>query len=466
MSLQEKIATNNLSNQGFKVVILAAGVGSRMKSSLPKPMHLLGGVPMLEHLLYKAHILNANQIITVIGEEASDLKQFLENYQQNFKKEQAAKQSDKQQNCRHKIAYQQEKLGSAHAVLAAEQALGAKEGVLLIMYADTPLVHHGALKGLVEKVQSGKEDMAILAFSTNSPNNYGKLMLKDDKVIAIIEAAEITDHRVSTLCNSGIMAINLAKMWPLLKQIDNHNNKHEYYLTDLVKLATQNNLICAYILGEEQSLQGANTKEELSKLESSFQNMQRQKFLQQGVHLIDPKTIYFALDTIIEEDVIIYPNVYFGEKVIIKSGARILPFCVLEGVQVGKSSSIGPFARLRPGTILEENTHIGNFVEIKKSHIQAGAKINHLSYIGDAKVGKKTNIGAGTITCNYDGKEKFNTIIEDNCFIGSNSSLVAPVKISSGAIIGAGSTITKDVPTDALAITRPLQKNLPNWRKK
>lgn len=266
------------------------------------------------------------------------------------------------------------------------------------------------------------------------------------------------------LCNSGVLAFNNSKVWPLLRQIDNKNSKQEYYLTDLVKIANKNGLLCKYILDSEENLQGANSKFELAILEAVFQKQKRYQFLQQGVQLIDPQTVYFSLDTEIGKDVTIYPNVYIYPNVKIGAHTNILPFSVLEGATIGENCSVGPFARLRPQTTLAANNKVGNFVEIKKSSIAAGVKVNHLTYLGDCEVGENTNIGAGTITCNYDGKKKHATKIGAGSFIGSNTALVAPITLGTKVTVGAGSTLTKDVPDGNLAIARSLQKNITNWK--
>jgi bifunctional UDP-N-acetylglucosamine pyrophosphorylase/glucosamine-1-phosphate N-acetyltransferase len=433
---------NNIS-----VVILAAGIGSRMKSSLPKAMHALGGVPMVDHLIHKATALNPKEIVAVIGEDMPEMEKHLDG--------------------RVKIAYQKQRLGSGHGVLAAKEYVSLKKGVVLILYADTPLVSEEVLAKLVNGVELNKYDVGLIAFEKHQANAYGKLVIDSHKHITkIVEYADASEEEKKIfLCNSGVMAIDASKIWQFLESIDNKNKKQEYYLTDAIAIANKHGSKCGYIIDKEANLQGANSKLELAMLEETFQNQQRQKFLEAGVQLIDPKNTYFSLDTKIGKDVIIHPNVYIGPKVVVGDNVEIKPMCVIEGVKIGKGTKIGPFARIRPETILEENTHIGNFVEVKKSHIKTGAKINHLSYIGDAIVGSKTNIGAGTITCNYNGKEKFNTIIGDNAFIGSNTALIAPVTIGDGATIGAGSTITKDVPEKALAVTRGQQRNIEGYNK-
>ena len=430
----------------LNVIILAAGAGTRMKSSLPKAMHLLGNSPLIDHSLHCVTQLQPTEIITVINESMKELAQYIKNTSSAT------------------VVYQAKQLGSAHAVLSAEPAIKNFDGITIIMYADTPLVKPQKLQELVNLIQSNKADLGVLAFEKQDPNNYGKLVVQQSKVVSIVEAAEITKKEYLPLCNSGIMAFNNRKVWSLLRQIDNKNSKQEYYLTDLVKIANKNNLLCKYVIDSEENLQGANSKWELAILEAVFQKQKRYEFLQQGVQLIDPQTVYFSLDTKIAQDVIIYPNVYILPKVTIGAGTSILPFSVLEGAIIGANCNIGPFARLRPETTLAANNKVGNFVEIKKSSINAGVKINHLTYIGDCEIGENTNIGAGTITCNYDGNKKHATKIGADSFIGSNTALVAPITIGTNVTVGAGSVLTKDVPDDNLAIARSSQKNIANWK--
>lgn len=432
----------------LNVIILAAGAGTRMQSKLPKAIHLLGNSPLIDHSLHCATQLKPKEVITVISESMEELAQYIKNTSSA------------------KVVYQEKQLGSAHAVLSAEPAIKNFDGITIIMYADTPLVKPQKLQELVNLIQKGQADLGILAFEKQEPNAYGKLVIQEGKVVSILEAAEITKKGYLPLCNSGVLAFNNRKVWPLLRQIDNKNSKQEYYLTDLVKIANKNNLLCKYVLDSEENLQGANSKWELAILEAVFQKQKRYEFLQQGVQLVDPQTVYFSLDTKISQDVTIYPNVYILPNVTIGAGTSIYPFSVLEGATIGEYCSIGPFARLRPETTLVANNRVGNFVEIKKSSVGAGVKINHLTYIGDCEIGENTNIGAGTITCNYDGKKKHATKIGSDSFIGSNTALVAPITIGTNAIVGAGSTLTKDVPDGNLAIARSLQKNIANWKQK
>jgi bifunctional UDP-N-acetylglucosamine pyrophosphorylase/glucosamine-1-phosphate N-acetyltransferase len=437
--------------KNLNVVILAAGVGSRMKSSVPKCLHLLGGYPMIEHSLLKSYKLNAVNTICVIGEEMEDMASYLRNHH----------------NSSAKISYQKEKLGTCHAVLSAKDNLELNEdGVLLVLYGDTPLVCLDKLSALVNLVEQKHADVAILAFEKLEPNAYGKLVIQNGNIQKIIEHADFTGEQNLTLCNSGVMALSIKTAVPLLTSISNNNNKGEYYLTDIIELCNNNNLICKYLLDEEDNLQGANSKYELATLEKKFQEQKRLEFLEAGVQMIDPETVYFSLDTKIGNDVILYPNIYFGKNVTIGSSVNIFSFSFIEGTTIQNHVNIGPYARLRVGTILEDNVKVGNFVEVKQSTIKAGAKVNHLSYIGDAEIGYNTNVGAGTITCNYDGVNKHKTKIGDNCFIGSNTAIVAPLSIASNSTVGAGSTITMNVEEASLAVARSRQRNIANWQKK
>jgi bifunctional UDP-N-acetylglucosamine pyrophosphorylase/glucosamine-1-phosphate N-acetyltransferase len=430
----------------LSVIVLGAGLGSRMKSSKPKAMQKLGGYTMMEHLIFKAQSLNADEIICVIGQEMQELEELIKD--------------------KVKIAYQKDRLGSAHAVLSAKSKLENKDGLVLILYVDTPLLQVEKLNQLLDLIKKDKK-LAILAFEELNENSYGRLVVKDGNVLKIVETAEASlEEKKITLCNSGVMALNAKYIWEILEKINNNNKKQEFYLTDALEIATNLNYSSGYIIDDIKNLMGANTKFELELLENHFQNLQREKFLNMGVQLIDKSTTYFSLDTLIGKDVVIYPNVFIGPKVVIGDNVSILPSCVLEGATIGDNVNIGPFARLRPQSVLHDNVHIGNFVEIKKSTIEKGAKVNHLTYIGDAFVGEKTNIGAGTITCNYDGVNKHQTKIGKNTFIGSNTLLVAPVEVGDGATTGAGSVITKNVPNNSLGIARAKQIHIENWQKK
>ncbi len=429
-------------NLDLTIIILSAGVGSRMKSSIPKAMHLLGGIPMIDHLLNKVMQLNPTQIISVIGSDMDCMQDHIIN--------------------RCDIIHQEKRLGTAHAVFSVKYAHKSIKGISLVLYADTPLVSLERLQEVISKIEKRDCDICILGFEKLEENSYGKLILEDNKVVAIIEHAEANDlQKQIKLCNSGVIAVRTEILWGLLDKVQCNNSKGEYYLTDIIDIANKDKFICHHIVDELDNLMGANTKQELAILEKTFQDSKRQEFLEQGVQLIDPQSVYFSFDTKIGKDVIIHPNVHILANVEIKDKSVILPFSVIEGAVIGENSKVGPYARLRPETILQGDNHIGNFVEVKKSSIGRGTKINHLSYIGDSMIGQKTNVGAGTITCNYDGKNKHTTTIGDNCFIGSNSALVAPINIGSGVLIGAGSVITKSVEENKMTIARGKQVILP-----
>ncbi len=427
------------------IIILAAGEGTRMKSSIPKVLHPVAGWPMLRHVIHTAIQLEDAHIALVVGAGAELVQHTVQKF------------------APHTQYYTQtERLGTAHAVLAARAALEAQQnGVVLILFGDTPLMRAETLQKLSDAVLAGAA-VAVLAFETNAPHGYGRVVVENGHVEAIVEEKDATDtQRTITLCNAGAMAVDASMILNLLNKIDNHNTKHEFYLTDIVRHARAAGHHVAYVQGAFEEALGANTRVELAQLESLFQHRTRTHMMLSGVSMPAPETVYFSADTHIAQDVTIAHHVVFGLGVTVETGANIHAFSHLEGAHVGAHANVGPYARLRPGTILEPNTRVGNFVEIKNTHMMEGAKANHLSYIGDAHVGAHANIGAGTITCNYDGFNKFNTHIGAGAFIGSNSALVAPVTIGDGAIIGAGSTITHNVPENAIALTRAalLEKN-------
>ena len=358
------------------------------------------------------------------------------------------------------VAVQKEQHGTAHAVLAAKPVLGELEGILLVLYGDTPLLTNETLQSMISAMNDDpKCAVAVLGFIPDEAGAYGRLVLAEDGTLEkIVEAKDASDDELAIeLCNSGVMAIRGALAWKLLAQVKNTNAKNEYYLTDIVALARAAGHTALVVEGDADEVLGVNTRGELAQAEAIFQFRARQKFMEAGVTLIDPDSVFFAADTIIAHDVIIEPNVYFGSHVSIESGVHIKAFSHIEGTSIGANTSVGPFARLRPNTKLGADVRIGNFVEIKASDIAHGAKISHLSYIGDASVGADANIGAGTITCNYDGYLKYKTTIGRGVFVGSNSALVAPVTLGDGSMVAAGSVITEDVASDALARARGVQ---------
>jgi bifunctional UDP-N-acetylglucosamine pyrophosphorylase/glucosamine-1-phosphate N-acetyltransferase len=351
--------------------------------------------------------------------------------------------------------------GTADAVLAAREALagfGAGSGedaTVLVLYGDTPMIGADTLAAMIEARRAGA-GVVVLGFRPDDPAEYGRLVLdKAGALEAIVEYREADEaQRAITLCNSGVLAISAGHIWDLLDSVGNDNAKGEYYLTDIVAIARTRGLACAVVEGDEAEVLGINSRGDLAAAEAIWQQARRVRAMEEGATLIDPATVWFAHDTAIGRDVTIGPSVFFGPGVTVADGAVINAFCHLEGAAIGPGVSVGPFARLRPGAELGEGARIGNFVEVKNAVLGAGAKANHLSYVGDATVGAGANIGAGTITCNYDGYLKHRTEIGEGAFIGSNSALVAPVTVGKGALVGAGSTITKNVPDDAIAVTR------------
>ena len=426
-------------------VILAAGKGTRMKSALPKVMHPLAGRPMVKHLLAAVDAAKLDRSVIVIGPEMESVAQAV-----------APVPS----------AVQRDRLGTGHAVLCAKDALAGFAGDVLVLYGDTPLLTPETL-GRVMQARSDGAAVVVLGFEPVDPAAYGRLVL-DPKggLDAIVEYKDATpQQRAIRLCNSGVMAADAKLLFDLLSKVRNDNAKGEYYLTDVVALARGQGLPCAVVRAPEEELLGVNSRGEQAVAEAVIQTRLRNRAMENGATLIDPSSVFFSVDTQLGQDVTVGPNVVFGPNVTVADGVQIRAFCHIEGAKIGKGSIVGPFARLRPGAVLQEDVHIGNFVEVKATIVETGAKANHLTYLGDARVGAGANVGAGTITCNYDGFLKSLTDIGAGAFIGSNSALVAPVKIGDGAIIGAGSVITKDVPADALAAARGDMRVVPGWAK-
>lgn len=428
-------------------IVLAAGLGTRMKSRLPKVLHPLAGRPLLAHLLDNLSQLSPERVAVVIGPE----------------QEAVAKTA-----APHPCVVQAERLGTAHAALQARREMEGFDGPVLILFGDTPLVTTETMKKLVlRQGQADNPAVVVLGFRPADPAGYGRLVLDGNGLQRIVEAKDASpEERAIPWCNSGVMAVDGGLLFQLLDKIGNQNAKGEYYLTDLVRLAREQGRICAMVEGEAEELLGINSRAELAEAEAILQKSLRHAAMEHGATLIGPETIFFSWDTKLGRDVIVGPNVVFGPGVSVGDDVELRPFSHLEGCKVAAGALVGPFARLRPGADVGHGAHIGNFVEIKKAVIEEGAKVNHLTYIGDARIGAKANIGAGTITCNYDGFGKYLTDIGSGAFIGSNSSLVAPVKIGDGAIVGAGSVITQDVPADALSVARGRQSNLPDWAAK
>ena len=430
-----------MAHSDLAIVVLAAGKGTRMKSKIHKVLHPLGGRPMLHHLLDTADLLNPSRKVIVVGTGKEQVENSLGNTAE--------------------VVVQEPQLGTGHAVKVTKEALSGFKGRVLVLYGDVPMVSRETM----EKIVSNEADVVVLGFTPADAKAYGRLKVNENgNLDAIIEYKDASDEeRAITLCNSGIMALRGDSMFELLDVLSNDNAAGEYYLTDVVEIANSKGLSCSVSLTSEQEVTGINSRSELASAEKMYQQTRRQYFMDEGVTLTDPETVYFAYDTKIGRDVIVGPNVFFGPGVEIADNVTINAFCHLEGASVGEGASIGPFARLRPAAKLGAGVKVGNFVEIKKADIEEGAKVSHLSYIGDARVGKNANIGAGTITCNYDGYFKYHTDIGEGAFIGSNSALVAPVNIGDGAIVGAGSVITSVVDGDALAVARGKQRAVSGW---
>jgi len=427
-------------------VILAAGHGTRMKSEKPKVLHEIGGRAMLAHVMETADALAPQRMAVVIGDHAPSVGEAAKAIRGDVS-----------------IAVQAPPRGTGDAVMKALPALEGFNGLVLILYADTPLITAETLQALVD--ESAGMAGAVLGFRAFDPGAYGRLVLDEEGALhAIVEAKDASLEQLEIdLCNSGVMAVDAAFLREALPKLTPNNAKNEYYLTDIIAIARDSGRRFAVIEGDEDEVLGVNSRGELAAAEAIFQDRLRIDAMDNGATLIDPTSVYFSFDTKIGRDVVIEPNVYFGLGVTIADGAEIKGFSHIEGATIEAGAVIGPFARLRPGAEIGEKAKIGNFVEVKKANIGKGAKVNHLSYIGDADVGAKANIGAGTITCNYDGYNKFRTEIGEGAFVGSNSSLVAPVKIGAGAYVGSGSVITKDVEADALAVARGRQAEIKGW---
>src|SRR4051794_18245975 len=423
-------------------VVLAAGEGTRMKSSLPKVLHPVAGQPLLAHVLEAAPHGAGTALAVVIGPDHAAVVSEIKRVRPD-----AA------------TFVQTERLGTAHAVLAAREAIARGADDLLVAFGDTPLISAETFARMRAPLAKGAA-VTVLGFQAADPTGYGRLLLQGGRLVAIREHADTTpEERKVTLCNAGVMAFDGRRALEILDRIGNANSKGEYYLVDAVTIVREMGLEAVVIETSEDEVRGINTKSQLAEAEAVMQARLRKTALDAGVTLIAPETIYLAADTTFGSDVTIEPFVVIGPGVTIADGAVIHSFSHIVQASIGKNASIGPYARLRPGTSLGEGVRIGNFVETKAATLEAGVKVNHLSYIGDAHVGANSNIGAGTITCNYDGFGKHKTEIGEGAFVGTNSSLVAPVKIGNGAYIGSGSVITKDVPDDAMAVERSPQNN-------
>lgn len=428
-------------DRAVAAVILAAGKGTRMRSALPKVLHEVAGAPLLHHAMRAALSLGPERLAVVVGHEAEQVG--------------AAARALEPGTA---VCVQAEQLGTGHAVIAAADALAGFEGDLVVLFGDTPFIRPETLRAILgELARSG---LVVLGFEPDQPGRYGRLVRGEEGLERIVEAKDASEEELAIgLCNSGVMAGDCATMLRLLGRLSADNAQGEYYLTDLVALARSEGRSVGLVVCPAAETLGVNDRADLAAAEAVFQSRARDAAMRAGATLIAPETVHLAHDTELGTDVIVEPNVVFGAGVRVASGARIRAFSHLEGAEVGPNAVVGPYARLRPGTRLGADVRIGNFVEVKNAEMEQGAKANHLTYLGDAKIGAGANIGAGTVTCNYDGVNKHRTDIGAGAFVGTNSSLVAPVSIADGAYVATGTTVTRNVPEGALAISREPQQN-------
>jgi len=430
-------------------IILAAGKGSRMNSNIPKPLHKIAGKSIIEHILHNVKDAGYDESIIVLNKENENFFKFL-----------------KENNPGLTFSYQKNQLGTGDAVKEGvkEIDLSSVENVLVV-FGDTPLLSKKTLSNLINI--NDKNNITVLGFETENPGRYGRLLVKDRKLLKIIEALDANEEEQKiTLCNGGIMIVKADQLKENLNLLNNNNAKKEFILSDLVEINNNSGGVSTYIECDYEETIGIDSKKGLSKAEKIYQNKLRDKFMEAGATILDPETVFFSHDTVIGKDVEIGSNIVFGENVLIKDNVEIKSFCSIENSIINDGSSIGPFARLRNNVDIGKDSKIGNFVELKNSKLKQEVKISHLSYIGDAEIDDSVNIGAGTITCNYDGFNKHKTTIGKRAFIGSNSSLIAPINIGDDANVAAGSSISKDVDSKSLAITRAPIRFISNWSKK
>ncbi|MBL0767404.1 bifunctional UDP-N-acetylglucosamine diphosphorylase/glucosamine-1-phosphate N-acetyltransferase GlmU [Sphingopyxis sp. DHUNG17] len=426
-------------------IILAAGKGTRMKSDLHKVLHPIAGRPMLMHLMDSVDALAPAKKVVIVGDRAEQLEAALAGSAE--------------------LAVQEPQLGTGHAVQQAEAALAGFDGNVLILYGDVPFVRTATMRAMVERLDADDAPAAVvLAFEPDDPLQYGRVIADGDRVVKMVEHKDASEaERAVRLCNSGLMAAKARDLFALLARVTDDNAAKEFYLVDIVNIANADGRHCAVTHAEPAEVGGINSRAELAAADAQWQAFKREEAMADGATLKAPETVWFSWDTQLGRDVTVEPNVVFGPGVTVADGATIRAFSHIEGASIGPGCEVGPFARLRPGAVLEEKAKVGNFVEVKKAVLGKGAKANHLSYIGDASVGAGANIGAGTITCNYDGYFKYRTEIGENAFIGSNSALVAPVKIGRDAIVAAGSAVTIDVADGELRLVRGEQLVKPGW---
>ena len=427
------------------VVLLAAGKGRRMKAGRPKVLQEIAGAPLIRHALHAAGSLRPNRVVAVVGPDSSSVHDELARYGPDVE-----------------AVVQKRPLGTAHAVRSAKERLDGFDGDVLVLYADTPFVGESSLRAMVEAREAGAA-VVVLGFESRSPEEYGRLVRNSSGQLAkIVEARDASsDEKGISLCNSGVVCANRQVLFELVDQVGNANSGGEFYLTDVVGIAHARGLECAVVECLEEEALGINSLQQLARAEAVFQRGMRERAMASGVTLVAPETVHFSFDTLARTGAKIEPYVVFGPGVEIREGALVGSFSHLEGCTIGPGAQVGPFARIRPGSTIGDSARIGNFVEVKASSVGQGTKALHLAYIGDADIGEHSNIGAGTVTCNYDGFSKHRTKIGDRVFIGSNTMLVAPVETGSDSMTAAGSVITRDVPEDALAIARSRQSNKP-----
>jgi bifunctional UDP-N-acetylglucosamine pyrophosphorylase/glucosamine-1-phosphate N-acetyltransferase len=428
------------------VIVLAAGKGTRMKSERHKVLHPIAGRPMIEHLLASVAELGAERQVVVVGSGREQLEAALGD--------------------RVTIAVQEPQLGTGHAAQQAEGALSAFKGDVLVTFGDVPLVSAATMRRMLERLRERDAPaVVVLGFEPAEPLQYGRIIAEGDRIQRMVEHKDASEaERACRLCNAGVMAVRSDDLFALLARVGNANAQGEYYLVDIVNVANADGRVCAVVVTDDpDEVAGINSRSELAEIEARWQARRRTRAMAEGATLIAPETVWFAWDTELGRDVLIEPNVWFGPGVKVADDATIRAFSHIEGATLARGTEVGPFARLRPGAVLEARAKVGNFVEVKKARLGEGAKANHLTYLGDAEIGAGANIGAGTITCNYDGYFKYRTVIGERAFIGSNSALIAPVKIGADAIVAAGSAVSRDVADGELRMVRAEQLVKPGW---
>ncbi len=428
-------------SSSVSLIVLAAGQGTRMNSDLPKVLHKVAAAPLLHHALRAGMALEPAQVVVVTGHGGEAVAASARDFDDTVA-----------------VVVQEPQLGTAHAVAQAAPILSEAPGDAIVLYGDTPFIREETLRTMLEA--RGRHAVVVLGFEARDPGRYGRLVTRGEDLDRIVEFKDATAaEREIRLCNSGVICAEARLLFQLVSEVGNANAAGEYYLTDIVELARKRGLSAGVVVCDEAETMGVNTRAQLAEAEAAFQSRARAQALDNGVTLTAPETVFFALDTVVGRDAILGPNVLFGPGVTIESGAEVKGFCHLEGCHISRGAQVGPFARLRPGAELAEDVHVGNFVEVKNAILDEGVKVGHLTYLGDAEIGEGTNIGAGTVTCNYDGVMKHRTVIGKRVFIGSDTMLVAPVNVGDEAMTASGSVITENVPAGALAVARTRQVN-------